>query len=128
MGLDMYLKTMPKIEGYEFEDLIKLDSELIEDRDILPEDVRPYAHRMTTMTDWFSLSLEVGYWRKANQIHNWFVYKVQDGFDECEPHEVSADDLVYLVDTIDRALEESMRLGVESAAKILPIAEGFFFW
>jgi len=27
---------------------------------------------------------EVGYWRKANQIHNWFVENVQNGIDECQ--------------------------------------------
>lgn len=27
---------------------------------------------------------EVGYWRKANQIHQWFVDNCQDGVDECQ--------------------------------------------
>lgn len=26
----------------------------------------------------------VAYWRKANQIHDWFVKNVQDGIDECQ--------------------------------------------
>ena len=29
---------------------------------------------------------QVGYWRKANQIHNWFVENVQDGEDDCCYH------------------------------------------
>ena len=29
---------------------------------------------------------QVGYWRKANQIHNWFVTNVQDGDDDCDYH------------------------------------------
>lgn len=29
---------------------------------------------------------QVGYWRKANHIHNWFVQNVQDGEDDCEYH------------------------------------------
>ena len=31
-----------------------------------------------------SISYPVGYWRKANAIHNWFVQNVQDGRDECQ--------------------------------------------
>lgn len=123
----MYLKTMPKIEGYEFEELIKLDNELMEDRDVLPEDVKPYAHRMITLTEWFSLSIEVGYWRKANQIHNWFVENVQNGVDDCEAYEVTEEDLVDLVDTIESVLKETMRTGVSSAAERLPVTKGFFF-
>ena len=30
---------------------------------------------------------EIGYWRKANEIHNWFVEHVQDGVDDCCYHE-----------------------------------------
>lgn len=29
---------------------------------------------------------QVGYWRKANQIHNFFIKSVQDGEDDCEYH------------------------------------------
>lgn len=32
------------------------------------------------------LNEEIGYWRKANQIHNWFVKNVQNGIDDCEYH------------------------------------------
>lgn len=34
--------------------------------------------------DGFMLNVCVGYWRKANQIHQWFVDEVQDGIDECQ--------------------------------------------
>ena len=30
-----------------------------------------------------------GYWRKANQIHKWFVDNVQGGIDDCRPYPVS---------------------------------------
>ena len=43
---------------------------------------------------------EVGYWRKANQIHNWFVDHVQDGEDDCCYHnEVTRDTLELLLNT-----------------------------
>lgn len=31
-----------------------------------------------------SIWKEIGYWRKANHIHKWFVDCVQDGEDDCE--------------------------------------------
>jgi len=39
---------------------------------------------------------EIGQWRKANQIHNWFVANVANGEDDCETHEVKKDDLLAL--------------------------------
>lgn len=43
------------------------------------------------------ISESVGYWRKANAIHRWFVENVQDGEDDCDYHrEVTAEDLKEL--------------------------------
>lgn len=48
---------------------------------------------------------EVGYWRKANQIHNWFVENVQDGVDDCSYHnEVTEEDLLDLLNICNRVL------------------------
>ena len=49
---------------------------------------------------------QVGYWRKANQIHNWFVENIQDGEDDCDYHrEVTKEDLEELLDVCKRVLE-----------------------
>jgi hypothetical protein len=40
-----------------------------------------------------SISYPVGYWRKANAIHNWFVQNVQDNRDECQKSYVSPENL-----------------------------------
>lgn len=49
---------------------------------------------------------EVGYWRKANQIHNWFVENIQDGVDDCGYHrEVREDDLKELLDICQTVLK-----------------------
>lgn len=43
---------------------------------------------------------EMGYWRKANQIHGWFVDNVQGGEDDCGEYEVTRSqlqELLYLV-------------------------------
>jgi hypothetical protein len=36
---------------------------------------------------------ELGYWRKANHIHTWFVNNVQDGQDDCSWYPVTQDKL-----------------------------------
>jgi hypothetical protein len=39
---------------------------------------------------------EIGYWRKANAIHNWFVKHCQEGNDDCGEYWVSRDKLLEL--------------------------------
>lgn len=50
---------------------------------------------------------EAGYWRKANQIHKWFVDNVQEGEDDCKDYYVSREDLQSLLDTVNKVLEAS---------------------
>lgn len=52
-----------------------------------------------------SIREEVAYWRKANQIHRWFVNAVQDGVDNCGHYYVSKDDLQELIDACKQDLE-----------------------
>ena len=96
----------------------------------------------------------VGYWRKANQIHQWFVDHVQDGVDDCDyHHEVTKEILEELRDTCIKVLTSSvMMLGQvkngatlvdgewvdnlepgkviinpDVAEELLPTQSGFFF-
>lgn len=49
---------------------------------------------------------EVGYWRKANAIHEWFVRNVQDDIDDCSyHHEVTKEILEKLLDTCTKVLD-----------------------
>jgi len=50
---------------------------------------------------------EVAYWRKANQIHAWFVKNCQDGQDDCKDYQVSTEQLTELLSLCDRVLEAS---------------------
>lgn len=43
-----------------------------------------------------TLNAQVGYWRKANAIHAWFVQHVQGGRDECQSSYVSREKLQEL--------------------------------
>lgn len=75
---------------------------------------------------------EVMYWRKANQIHHWFVQNVQDGVDDCGEYVVSPEQLQQLVQDCKEVLED-----VDKGGDILPTVDtcrcprctvgGFFF-
>lgn len=93
------------------------------------------------------LSFSVGYWRKANAVHQWFVRNVQNNEDDCEAHYVSNEDLLKLLavcknilSTVDKGepeVEESygyisesfpdLTLDTELADSTLPTQSGFFF-
>jgi hypothetical protein len=65
---------------------------------------------------------EVGYWRKANAIHRWFVDNVQNGVDDCGEYKVTAEQLIQLRDECNQVLNDS-----SLAESLLPTQPGFFF-
>lgn len=71
-----------------------------------------------------SIIEEVGYWRKANAIHNWFVQNIQDGKDECEKHYVPYEKLTELKKLCEQILETKDHKLIEDK---LPPTTGFFF-
>lgn len=101
MGLDMYLtaeryfwfnEEKPKIEA-------------------VPEGYEPKT-----------VTVQAAYWRKANEIHKWFVDNVQNGEDECQPHYVPREKLVELRDLCQQVLDDHSK-----APELLPTQAGFFF-
>lgn len=69
---------------------------------------------------------EIGYWRKANHIHKWFVGHVQGGEDNCEKYEVTESNLLDL----KAVCEEVLSLKGKDEGRIeeiLPTTSGFFF-
>lgn len=68
------------------------------------------------------LQVEVGYWRKANAIHRWFVKNIQGGVDNCATYSVSIDELKTLKSICEEVLNKP-----ELADKKLPTKDGFFF-
>ena len=87
MGLDMYLTKKTYIGAhYEHRKVtgsidIKIDNKKI-DIDF---------NKVSEITE------QVGYWRKANHIHNWFVQEVQDNIDECQESWVPTEKLQELL-------------------------------
>ena len=66
------------------------------------------------------VSVNVAYWRKSNQIHNWFVINVQRGEDDCGEYYVSREKIKELVNTCTLAI-------TNKDPNLLPPREGFFF-
>lgn len=103
MGLDMYLTA----KKYFFD-----------------EDTPEYQKLQEMMNSELkveSIEFKVGYWRKANAIHKWFVTNVQSDEDNCDTYYVTAENLQKLLDDVNKALESS------NPSEVLPTNSGFFF-
>lgn len=117
MGLDMYLSARKYVSGYSHAS---------------PDDQKTYAGILEVSglkkSDFggdspsAEVKLTVGYWRKANAIHNWFVKNVQDGVDECQKAYVEREKLQELKDVCDAVLANATK-----ASELLPTQDGFFF-
>ncbi len=110
MGLDMYLTAKKYVSQYS-EDDKTLSTELMQH---FPE-----------LEDGMSVqevTVRVGYWRKANAIHKWFVEHCQEGKDDCGNYWVSRDHLNELR-ALCRQVLDFRHLAVDN----LPTTGGFFF-
>lgn len=65
---------------------------------------------------------EVMYWRKANQIREWFVNNLLDVVENCKRTPVYLSDLEELVETCETVLADHSK-----AKELLPTSSGFFF-
>jgi hypothetical protein len=110
MGLDMYLTAKKYVSQYS-EDDKTLSTELMRH---FPELAADQSIQEVTV--------RVGYWRKANHIHKWFVDKCQEGQDDCGNYWVSRDHLNELKKLCQQVLD-FRHLAVDN----LPTAGGFFF-
>jgi hypothetical protein len=98
MGLDMYLYA-EKYVSKASDSMVERFPEYAEDNAIY--DVVDSLIGQGLPTPQFggmTISRCVGYWRKANGIHGWFVRELADGVDECQRIRVEKDDLIRLRD------------------------------
>jgi hypothetical protein len=65
---------------------------------------------------------EIAYWRKANQIREWFNYHLENGVENCKHTLVSKEDLEQLLEDCKKVLEDHTL-----AEDLLPTSDGFFF-
>lgn len=70
----------------------------------------------------FGIDIPLMYWRKANQIHAWFVENVQGGEDDCKNYELDTEQLTELRDLCEQVLVNN-----ELAEELLPVLGGFFY-
>jgi len=115
MGLDSYLKAKKYVSGYDYSN----DAEKESYNSILNA-VGLTQGDVSKNSPFGNIELIVAYWRKANQIHNWFVNECQDGKDECQESYVDRDQLQALVDLCKNVIETKN-------PKLLETRSGFFF-
>ena len=123
MGLDMYLE----IRKNEYRSKYHQDngSDLALE---YPKDITEFIPNLTNLSISRKTNYEVGYWRKANHIHNWFIqncaYKDECGnpIDDCRPIEITVDKLEKLLDNCKKVLADH-----SLAESLLPTQSGFFF-
>lgn len=112
MGLDMYLTARRYLHKY---------PEDHPDVQIANQIKKQFAE-LPDHAEFNTISVEFGYWRKANAIHNWFVQNTQDGEDNCQESWLSRENLQKLLDTVNKVLAD-----MSLAPELLPTTSGFFF-
>lgn len=114
MGLDMYLSAKQYVGGWNYskEPERKIYNQLKRMFDVTPDDRSPH----------FNIEACVGYWRKANHIHAWFVQNCQKGRDECQDAYVSREKLGELLNLCEEILAGNIK-----PEEGLPTQSGFFF-
>lgn len=120
MGLDMYLSKRTYVKNWNY--------------------MKPEERHTITVTGPQAATIkperisyieeQVGYWRKANAIHQWFVDHCQDGVDDCRNAYVSREQLAELRDlcrSLMSAYETDPEAATARAGTELPPQSGFFF-
>lgn len=120
MGLDQYLSARKFVSGSEYSS----EADRNAYRGIVGAvNADSFSEIYNGFGESATLSLSVAYWRKANQVHQWFVLNCGDGEDNCQQMYVSREQLGELLETC-----KSVKAGGEKVAdELLPPQSGFFF-
>lgn len=119
MGLDMYLYATNSVSSkYDTPDNQELYGTLV--------NVMNAQHFVAKESDlrFAQVKVQLAYWRKANQIHNFFIQECADGKDDCSPVYVEREQLEELLKRCTLILESKKD---EDAQHMLPTQSGFFF-
>jgi len=124
MGLDQYLTAKKYVSKWDYSNDYRDKEVKQEFADLLPMDTPD----ITRYGQFAGITIEypVGYWRKANAIHNFFVQEVGEAVDDCREMYVHRDVLVELrsrcsdVLKADNMEEMAQEVGLETVS-------GFFF-
>ena len=120
MGLDMYLTKHTYVKRWSHDDTDKLHEVSVTKGGKILAHIQP--ERVSYIIE------QIGYWRKANAIHGWFVKNVQDGNDNGEENYVSEDDLKKLLETCQKVLAGSKLVEgvVQRGSELTPETDGKF--
>ena len=130
MGLDMYLNKYPRYKDATADDFVMVDNYISwkergqkytfdewcggDESKVRTDLIDFYKQKKYTRHfDWDkddsfaydTIFTEIAYWRKANEIHNYFVEYVQHGVDDCGTYDVSKkqlEDLLYKCKEVER--------------------------
>jgi hypothetical protein len=114
MGLDMYLSKKTYVKQWDHQSPEEKHEVTVTKGGNRLESIK--SNRVKYVEE------EVGYWRKANQIHRWFVENVQDGDDNCRSYYVDESKLEELLELCKKVLENP-----ELGPELLPTQSGFFY-
>lgn len=114
MGLDMYLEKRTDVRLWNFQKPEEQFEVIVKKGGVTYPKFNP--KKVSTVVE------EIGYWRKANQIHKWFVDNVQNGVDNCGEYFTPTSSLEKLLE-----LCEKVKADNTLAETLLPTASGFFF-
>ena len=114
MGLDMHLSKRTYVKNWDHHPQEKRFSIIVFQGGEPYDNIKP--ERVEYIIE------DIGYWRKANHIHKWFVDNVQGGDDDCGEYYVPREDLAALLE-----LCYEVKDNPDDAHKILPRQEGYFF-
>lgn len=113
MGLDMYLNRTYCVSNYDFEP---------DSRQSAFQKICDALGTKSEITGSITVRLPGVYWRKCNQVHNWFVNNCQNGEDNCGYYYVSREQVEELLGIVKQILANH-----ELAGELLPPQSGFFF-
>jgi hypothetical protein len=125
MGLDMYLNGEMYVSKTDYKKYRETNDENLSinnDYQIVTTLLGLDKFITKDMFTGLTIGFPVAYWRKSNQIHNWFVDNVQDGVDNCHKYIVYRDKIEQLRDTCMEVLADNSK-----AEELLPPSPGFFF-
>lgn len=124
MGLDMYLEAEKYIGVYKKirEPFLNVSKKAYCEPEKAYDDFSDVEKVPTKGIKY--IEYEIGYWRKVNWIHKWFVDNVQGGQDDCQNHyvlEKNLKDLKALCEELLKSKDEK-----EALEKLPPCGEFFF--
>ena len=114
MGLDMYLYRKTYVKNW---DHMKKEA-----THQIGVKLNKKKHPIINLKKITYIVEEIGYWRKANAIHKWFVDNVQNGNDDCGCYDVTIEEIKELYETCKSVIKDP-----ELAKSELPTGAGFFF-